>query len=313
MRSTACPAIVASALFSIALGACADPHTDDGEPIDAHVHYQYVLDGVELPTGDEVDNQLGSVLVALAALAPGLDLQASIDAQIDRGDVILLADVATKSLDVAAGVRLTFYPGETDPPPAPAPCSGPGDATCRHHLDGTGRFTVDASAATDAPLDARIVNGTLVGGPGTLTLRVSFGAATPLDLRLHNALAELHVNGTDSFGAGSKIGGAIAQRDLDLEVLPAIATAARATFDRDCPPPRTPPGCGCAPSSSGASLRDLFGGASDCVIDETEVRSVVGGLLHNDIDLDGDGAVDALSIGVGVTGVTATFSRPPSS
>ena len=47
----------------------------------------------------------------------------------------------------------------------------------------------------------------------------------------------------------------------------------------------------------------------DCAVtlDEFRANSLVQTLFRPDVDLDGDGTNDALSIGVGITGAAATF------
>jgi hypothetical protein len=86
----------------------------------------------------------------------------------------------------------------------------------------------------------------------------------------------------------------------------------RTSFDTDCDVGGTPPDCGCAPGSTGATLRNLFDKAptQDCVISDPEVTTVLSGFLTPDIDLDGEGTNNALSIGLGFTAVKGTFTTP---
>ncbi|HVV87222.1 MAG TPA: hypothetical protein VHE35_29480 [Kofleriaceae bacterium] len=256
-----------------------------------------------------IDNQLGMVLGNIGALAPDLHIQTSIDEQVDQGGIILLANVVAKDLTNASGVGLAVYQGEN---PRPAPCTDANDTVCRHHLDGTGMFDV-AADSRPAQLAGKIVAGKFSGGPGTVTLSIALSAGMPIDLPLQKAKAEL--SGISATGITSgKIGGAIAKADLETKVYPAIAATIRATYDRDCPmtPERTiANGCNCAAGTTGKTLQTTFDKTPpDCMISDSEVVGFVSGLVSPDIDLDGDGMADAVSLGVGVQAVAGAFTPP---
>src|SRR5262245_18072813 len=95
--------------FSLPLVACGgddgDGGGDDGPP--EGEHHQYAVCALELPTGvgdadrlgvdhngdGMIDNTLGNILSGLATQAPDLDLQKSLDKEVQVGNVILLADL----------------------------------------------------------------------------------------------------------------------------------------------------------------------------------------------------------------------------
>jgi hypothetical protein len=325
IRSIACAAI-----FSLGLIACGgdDGGDDDsGGSIDpTGTNHTFAVSAIDLPTNgteamalgldidgkanDGVDNQLGSVLGSIGALAPSLNLQATLDTQIDKGQLVLLVNVKAKDLTNASGVGMWVYLGthETTPPA----CTDANDTVCRHQFSGTGMFTVDTTGPTDSKLAGRIMAGKFTGGPGEVTLQIAL-AGTPISLPLKKARAE--ITGITASGwatMSSKIGGAVTQADINATVMPAIGNTVRTSFDTDCDVGGTPPGCGCTANSTGATLKNLFDKAptQDCTISDAEVMTVVSGFLTPDIDLDGDGTNDALSLGLGVTGVAGTFTVP---
>src|SRR5262245_16905771 len=138
MRSS----MASAGLLSLLVG-CGPASSKDPDRID----HTYAISAVVLPRNasqalaigldvdekpnDGVDNQLGSLLATLASLEPGLDLQALIDARIDRGTLLpFLADLQATDLLNARNVDLWIYPAATDPPPKPSPCTDPNDTVC---------------------------------------------------------------------------------------------------------------------------------------------------------------------------------------
>ncbi len=326
-RSFVC---IAGALsLGLISGACGGGGDDDGgETIDpTGTNHTFVAASLNLPenaaeamtlgldidgkANDGVDNQLGMVLGSIGALAPDLDLQTSVDGQLDSGEIILLANLKAKELVNSGGVGSYVYLGDM---PMPAACENDQDMVCRRHLAGTGSFSIAASSPTDAAIAGRIVNGKFTGGPGTVNLQISLGGGVPIDLPLQKAKAE--INGITATGwTTGKIGGAISQEDIDTNVVPAIGNTVRTSFDETCAT-NTQGGtmanmCMCTAGETGETLRGLFDKMPyDCNVTDAEVQMVVSGFLTPDIDLDGNGTNDALSLGIGVSAVTATFTPP---
>ena len=318
-RSTFLALATASSFGLVACGGGDDGgFTVEGDP------HTYVVDSVSIPLdADEaeelgfdidgdgtVDNQLGNILSALIQAGGGdLDLQGSITESVDSGEILLLANIEATSLASAANVGFSLYLGEN---PSPAPCTNPDDPlTCRQHLDGTGTFDVSADTPSDVTVGGNIVGGRFTGGPGDLALQIAFGD-TAINLEMIEARAE--INGITETGFDqSKVGGAVPDAVIQGEVLPAVSTAVNDIMTEDCPAPRTPPTCGCADGSTGETLMGIFDENGDCDVPEQEVRenSLIVTLLRPDVDTDGDGTPDALSVGVGATAVAGTFTPPP--
>jgi hypothetical protein len=185
---------------------------------------------------------------------------------------------------------------------------------CGRHLAGGATFSIAASSPTDAAIAGRIMASKFTGGPGTVNLQIALAAGAPIDLPLQKAKAELNSISATGWTSG-KIGGAISQTDIDNNVVPAIGNTVRTSFDETCAT-NTQGGtmanmCMCTAGETGETLRGLFDKMPyDCNLTDAEVQSVVSGFLTPDIDLDGNGTNDALSLGIGVTAVAATFTVP---
>jgi hypothetical protein len=309
-------------IVALGLVACGgdDGSSGDDDIDPAGTNNTFVISKISLPTNateatmlgldiddkanDGVDNQLGTLLASIRTLAPGLNIQMSLDDQVDTGGIVLLANVKATALDNASGVGLWVYQGDM---PMPAPCTDPNDTVCRHHLDGTGTFGIKAGSQTDAKLAGSIMAGTFKGGPGRITLQLALSAGAPIDLPLQKAKAEITVS-ANGFGTGSKLGGAISQGDIDTVVNPAIHTTVTGIIDRDFTGARTPPCGGCLSGWCGGWVLGFLDGNNDCRVTVAVVMTTVDGILTDDIDLDGDTVNDAVSLGVGVSAVKGGFT-----
>jgi hypothetical protein len=312
-----------AALCLVACGGGGDD--DDTPPIEGDPH-TYVVDSVTVPTeaanpdpnldpfgfdidGDgTTDNQLGAILSALVAAggSGNLDIQGGIDTSVDEGSILLLANVVATSLDNASGAGFSAYLGSGSDP---EPCTDPTmPTTCRQHLDGNGTFTVDASQ--QGTVGGQIVGGTFTNSvPGTLALQISFQGA-PVNLQLVAAKAKISGITEAEFG-DSKIGGGVPDENIQNDVIPAVQVQVQDIIERDCLDP-TADDCGCPSGSTGGTLIGIFDDNGDCAvpIDEFRANSLIMTLLRPDVDTDGDGELDSLSVGVGITGVHGNFTPP---
>lgn len=279
-------------------------------------HYGFVFDTVTMPANntqareagfdlngdDVVDNQLGMVLATFAS--QGFDDNAVLDTRIQSGEVILLADLQTSSFSDASAVGFnTFYGTNPDPEACVA------DDDCGHHLSGTARFDVaDDSPAGEAcvgSLEAGVFN----GSGGLLPIQLVLTGAT-INLTLHAARVELLNVSEDGFSDG-RVGGLIPAADIESQLYPDLHASVLARIAEDCtgsPPPQ----CGCTSSSTGAAYVQLFDLKRDCdvTLEEIKENSLFVSLLAPDIDEDGDGEGDSLSVGFRISARHATFNLP---
>jgi hypothetical protein len=294
-----------------ASGASADAALDAVQPTGTHHHY--VLDLVTLPNtttsvnddGFDLDGD-GQVNNALGALSHDVDAQTGVDIQameniaVDQGTVLMLADFQGTSFTNATNAGFTTYVGMNA---IPAPCNGPGDTVCRHHLQGDGTFDV-AAMPRDPQLLGDVHIGTFKGGGGRVSLALSVGGGVPQLYTLLGARTEIAAGATEFIG---KIGGAITKTEVTAKVVPAIQATLMIPITRDCMNLSTPPGCGCPTGSGGANVLALFDTDHDCAVStfEVEGNSLFMSLLTPDVTIDGQPCV---SIGVSVHAVAATFT-----
>jgi hypothetical protein len=314
--------VAASCALPLSIAACGGGDTEN-QNIEG-MHYGYVVGKASVPTmpndvtafaldlGSKTsskpdglpDNALGSVFSALTMLK--FDIQGTITTAVDQGNILLLIDFQTKDFANAATAGLTVKLGANA---MPAPCNGSADTTCRHHLDGTGTFTI----ATDSPMDdvvaGKIAGGTFTGGPGDLTLQIAVGSTTPIKLALLHARAT--ATSISATGMTAILGGVVTKTELTTQVGPPLLTSVKAVFDRDCPIPRSPPGCNCADGSTGALVGSVVDvSPKDCTltIDELFGNPVVAPMLTPDsCSMDSCTTADSLSIGIKVEAVKGTF------
>ena len=318
----------AACALPLSIAACSsnDKKTADvdaGQVAPEGTHYQYVVDQALVPVNPNqelsygldlgsstsskpdgsVDNQLAPVFTLLSGY--NFPIQPTITQAVDRGSILLLADLQTTDLATAAAAGLSVKIGEN---PQPAACSSATDTTCRHHLDGSGRFSVAASSPANTIVTRTIAGGTFTGGPGNLTLQIALGSTNPITLNLVNARVKAsQISATEMTAI---IGGAVLETEFNTSVIPALAALIAPILQRDCADLTSPPTCGCASGTTGALLISILDTTHDCAISPAELgpSSIVGNALQPDVCSTAScSAADALSIGIKVHAVKATF------
>ncbi len=321
------PFLLAAALMPMSLVACGG---DDGAVVPMGTHYHYVANQVFVPTSNTqareygldlnndktVDNQLGMVLSTLAGM--GFDVQATIDTAVAEGSIILLVDFQTPDFTNTTNAGIQVYLGDN---PTPAACNtgetynAMTKAGCKHHLDGTGSFSLDPNSPTNAALGGKVVNGTFTGGPGDLSLQIALGGTDAINLDLIGARAKASSISEAGIGSGTTggviFGGAVTKDDIDTQVIPAIQKQLVPLIARDCTDLTNPTGgCGCAADSTGKTILGLFDTSpKDCAVSVDEIKSneLIKSLLAPDVTIDGK---MALSLGIKATAVKGTYTVP---
>ena len=318
--------VAAICALPLSIAACGSSDSENQNIVPTGMHYGYVVSKAQIPTmpndvtafaldlGSKTsskpdglpDNALGAVFSALTMLK--FDIQGTITTAVDQGNILLLVDFQTKDFTNADASGLTVKLGANA---MPTPCNGSADTTCRHHLDGTGTFTI----ATDSPMDdgvaGKIAGGTFTTGTkaGELTLQIAVGSTTPIKLALLHARAT--ATSISAAGMTAVLGGVVTKTELTTQVGPPLLTSVKAVFDRDCPTPRSPPDCNCGMGSTGALVGSVVDvSPKDCTltIDELFGNPVVAPMLTPDsCSMDSCTTADSLSIGIKVQAVKATF------
>lgn len=297
--------------------------------------YGLNLDGDE---EERPDNALGQILSTVGSSRGDINLQETVDAQIMDGDIILLANMQATSLITATGVGMWVFLGDGDTA-TPAPCLDDQDQVCGQHLMGTGSFTIsrDSPPPENTLVIGQNVGGQFTGGPGNLLIEVALVEGSSLVLTLIGARMEIG-QVSDNAVVDGKFGGAITKSELDNTVLPTLSDLMADTISRDCtgmevdcPGANCRP-CGCEEGATGRTLLDLFDDESrDCkvTLEELKANSLVSSQLAPDVDLLNcpnqdsppkecefnprkDGVKDSLSLGIGFTAISGSFSLPAS-
>jgi len=346
------------AMVALSVG-CGD---EDGWPpgvVDPEgAHYQFVLSNVVVPdTAAEAeyysldidydpngrpDNALAQILATVQDPECGSTVQEWTDRQIQKGDIILLADLQATSLADAEGVGFRVLFGTA---PRPSPCIDPMDEVCGRHLDGSGSFRIDEQFPVEGVVSGSVTDGRFRSDSGSLTIRLPLRAAdepaTSIDLA--GARIEIDAATANNLEMG-RLGGGIgevAAQALLLPVLHGFVTDSIACVCTgspvNCPGVDCRP-CGCEPESEGELLLEWLdncgspaGTERDCVVDLNHFRdcSLVEGMLRPDVDLldcsrassppddcvfdpRTDEIKDSLSLSVGFTAAKASFPLPPS-
>jgi hypothetical protein len=279
--------------------------------------YGLDIDGKDGDGDRGVDNALGR---SFATLSNTIDIGAAVRAGVDAGSIILLLNVSSADLTANGRMEVGMYLGAN---PVPAACESEQDEVCRKHLDGAGSFEL----APDAPTDTILAGSLQDGGfsmsaddePGRVAIALpALDGGAPLVVELVGA--RISIQSVSEAGLTSGIiGGAIPADDFEQTILPSFHEGLAAQVAADCT--GTPPGC-CTPDSAGEGiLQFLDPFTDDCMVSYDEFRNnlFLGPLFNPDVDLfdaDGnyapnsDGTNDALSLGLGFSAVTATFTAP---
>lgn len=292
------------------------------------MHHGYVVSHMFVPTSDAqvsaygldlgsatsstpdgtVDNALGKFFNALSSISPNI-IQGTINTAVDRGSILMLLDLDTTSFLDASTATLGVKLGSN---PVPAACDGAADTTCRHHLTGTASFSIAPDSPTDAVASGAIDASTFHGGPGNLVLQIAIGSTAPIKLDLLHARIQASSISADGITTAN-VGGLVTLDEMFGKVCPALQAQFQSILDHDCTPggAGTPPTCGCTAGSTGAAILakfdgDMSGSTPDCTVTTTEILSAPE-LKPDSCPLDSCAAASALSAGVKVEAVSATF------
>lgn len=282
-------------------------------PAEAEVTYGFDLDGDESP-----ENTVGRTLANLGSVL-NIDVVGAVDGAINDGSAILLLNVQSADLTNASCAGVSVYLGDNA---SPTPCADDQDTVCSRHLDGSGSFDISTNSPTDARVTGRIVSGSFALGPddapGTVTIELPVIAGTP-PLRLTLIGARIEIGQVSDTGLmEGRLGGAVPLEDVESSVLPTIHALVEGIIATDCT--GAAPNCCADPESQGAQILGLFDENNDCQVPQEELRanSIISTLLDPDIDLiddasgtyapNVDGADDSLSLGIGFTATTGTFT-----
>lgn len=316
--------LIAACTAPLLTAACGGSESDDDEeelPTPAGTHYGYVVSKVEAiaeppRTGSDygldlgsprssdlngtIDNQIGAALVALQS-ASMIDLRGEIDAAIDTGALILLADFQTTDFASAPAAGFGVKIGANA---MPAPCTDATDTACRKHLGGNASFTISASSPTDVVIAGKVAGNTFNGGPGNVVLQLPVGDA-PITLDLKRARVKATAISDTKMTA--TIGGLIPEAELETTIGPALVAQINVAIADNCDAVR--PNCTCT-GNTRTLLEAVDKNPKDCAVTAQEIfaHPLLTTFLQADSCTEKScSAPNALSIGLRVELVKATF------
>jgi len=242
------------------------------------------------------DNGLGQIFATLSQ--QGLDFQTDLDAAVERGDLLMLHSLRTRSFKKTTSATWQVLFAEP---------------TANPDFSGFGSFTVSSAASRSSKLTARIAKHSVKTATGTLPLRLDLMGLS-LDLTLKKG--RIFATCSPSSCSDGRINGTITVEEVDTYLLPELSEHFTALVQRDCTMPGQPGG-GCADGTTGKTIFNLFDQNDNLVITQLEIQDNSLAPLVPDLDLakangkpGRDGVEDAFSVGIGFAGVRAQLVRP---
>jgi len=255
-------------------------------------HYALDLDGDGRP-----DNLFGQAFALLSSLAPGLDLQSTVNQGVSSGQIVMLHRLQTNDLVNSPNASWSILPGlQTQSAPK---------------FDGSDMFTLDASVQSDSLISGAVAGSHFTGGPGSAHIQMIV-LGEPVQLNLIGVRIEADVNKNGC--SNGRLGGGISVNDFQNSVLPAIAAGANNMVASD-------KGCQAGCSNPAKVLLQVLDTDKNgtVTVDELKGNLLLNAAISPDLDLldasgkfnpRQDGVKDALSLGLGFSCVAAGFSAP---
>ena len=266
--------------------------------------------GVDLDGDGVIDNKLGQIIGTVAGNQT--DVNASIQKAIDNGSFILFGRLVVNTWPTDTSVAAQLFPGSTDS----------GDAT-EDNLTGSGCAVISPSADTNLHLCGTLTQGYLDAGPDDLQVSFTFGGQN-LTVTLERASAKSEQPITENEWKDVQVGGGISKDSIDNELLPvlaqwlndevkknpdgSIADFVKNSIDGQC-------------SNNIEGCENVTPGQGECaewddnpdhdVVTVTELKcnSTLASALKPDVDFDGDGEADHLSLGLKLSAVKVTIAN----
>lgn len=253
------------------------------------------IQGLDLDGDNQGDNRLGAAFTILRS--NGFEIQPTLTAAIQNGDILLGLDVQTASMKNAERVSVQVRTGFAA---IPTPCRGNAPIVCGQHLQG------DATIVVDAPTPSLYSTGALsksilITRGGILPVRLALDKINYIGLNLHEAAVSINFEAPNPTGT---LAGVVLAADIERVLVPQTGLQFRRIIDEDCG--TKVPGrhrrlqyCQCRAQSRGFYLLALFDQNQDCIISDQEItaNNLTRSLLAPDIKSpDGNGLSFAIAI-----------------
>ncbi len=265
--------------------------------------------GVDLDGDGTIDNKLGQIMALVPKADDGTTVNDALQTSIDNGTIILLGRLIMNQWPSDDVMAAQIFPGDTTS----------GDATA-DDLSGTGCALVSSTADQSLKLCGMVANNSLRVGPDSIQIALSLSGVN-MTISLDQAQAEGTVH-EDSW-SDVQVGGGITKENLNNELIPALVSWLNDATKKD---PTGSVGkfvldsldANCSTSAEGCE--DVTNGSGDCKawdpqnpvgdpLTDKEIKcsSLFAAALKPDVDIDGDGTKDLLSLGIKVSAVKVTI------
>jgi hypothetical protein len=297
---------------------CGAPDCDMSLPGD---DYDYLVSEVLLPdtaesaqligvdmTGDgKVNNRLGSIISMLAATSPDFDVNDDVNGAIARAEILMVLRLRTDPFGDDDVVLAQLFPGAVH-----------NDATPL--FDGQDTVALHADSATDDYVCGRLAGGELAAGPGTVRMPFPLPG---MGLLMYD-MQFVQLVGMTTVGGWTEVmlGGGVLAEQIDSVLFPALQQWMNELIQED---PTSSMSEGMIELLDGtcnasiAGCEDVIPGEGECdnmasppVITDTEIRCnmMMNQALSPDVDLDGDGVPDVISVGLRIESAVPVTVAP---
>lgn len=251
--------------------------------------------GVDLDGDGDVDNLLGAIVSMLAETSPTFDVNEDVNGAITRGENLILLRLRTNQFPDDEDVLVQVLKGSIH-----------NDATPL--FDGSDTVALHGDSAMDGFVCGLISGGELDAGPNNIRLPFPLPGMGSL---MYNLQATQLVGTTTADGwTEVTLGGGVLPEDVDTVLYPALLVWMNAVIAAD---PTEEMAAGmislldgrCNPGVEGCE--NVVNGEGECdgtanppVLTDTELRcnTTMYNALSPDVDLDGDGIPDVISVGL---------------
>ncbi len=243
--------------------------------------------GMDLTGDNKVDNRLGDLLSGINAIHPTLDLNADLAEMIATAELLLLQELRSRTVLNSPTARLQFFFGRDL------------DKNPKDNFSGKEWLGLNPKLPSAAPLTGSISKGQASFGPGDMAFPVALGQVyVVVTLKKARQTAKVSKSGMTN----GILAGAVPLADVKGILLPGLATELTRQYHL---PTLTP---------NGKKFIEYFDANKDGTVSVKElttntlIKSVI--LDQPDVDTDGDGKADAMSVGVNFTSVPCNIQKP---
>ncbi|MCC6746098.1 MAG: hypothetical protein IT371_00480 [Deltaproteobacteria bacterium] len=235
----------------------------------------------------EKKNRFGTINQLVSSFNLGLTVQATFDNILDGAVWILLVELFADSLGGSGPAQLKGYVGEDQ------------DAvhTAEDNFSGSELFGKKSTAGLFT-LPGTLASGAVKVGPASGTFPIWVEGAEVVTARFERL--EVTAKASASGMTEGQLTGLVPKSDWNEKVIPRVVRQIDYTYKH--------------PSTSQSSrdkLRDVFDANKDgtITVDEFMGNTAISSALGPDVDTDGDGKPDAVSMGLGFTAVPCTIKK----